>query len=71
MKLYFQHYNGSQNYGLDIYDNDYMSDVDTKAIILPSFEDIVLNREPKSTTIVLDNNEHIDVNKDHKRSSFN
>ena len=38
-----------------------MSDVDTKAIILPSFEDIVLNREPKSTTIVLDNNEHIDV----------
>ena len=38
-----------------------MSDVDTKAIILPSFEDIVLNREPVSTTIVLENNEHIDV----------
>ena len=38
-----------------------MSDIDTKAVILPSFEDIVLNREPKSTTIVLDNNEHIDV----------
>ena len=38
-----------------------MSDIDTKAIILPSFEDIVLNREPISTTLVLDNNEHIDV----------
>ena len=38
-----------------------MSDIDTKAIILPSFEDIVLNREPVSKTIVLDNNEHIDV----------
>jgi hypothetical protein len=38
-----------------------MSDIDTKAIILPSFEDIVLNKEPKSSTIVLENNEHIDV----------
>ena len=38
-----------------------MSDIDTKAVILPSFEDIVLNKEPKSTTIVLENNEHIDV----------
>lgn len=38
-----------------------MSDIDTKAIILPNFEDIVLNREPKSTTIVLENNEHIDL----------
>lgn len=52
---------GSQNYGLDVYDKDYKSDVDTKAIILPSFEDIVYNRQPVSETIVLDNNEHIDV----------
>lgn len=52
---------GSQNYELDIYDEDYKSDVDTKAIVLPSFEDIVYNREPVSTTIVLENNEHIDV----------
>ncbi len=52
---------GSQNYGLDIYDEDYMSDVDTKAIVLPSFEDFVYNKEPKSKTIVLENNEHIDV----------
>ena len=52
---------GSQNYGLDVYDEDYMSDVDTKAVILPSFEDFVYNREPVSKTIILENNEHIDV----------
>lgn len=52
---------GSQNYGLDVYDENYMSDVDTKAVVLPSFEDFVYNRQPVSTTIVLENNEHIDV----------
>jgi len=52
---------GSQNYELDVYDEEYMSDVDTKAVILPSFEDFVYNKEPKSRTLVLDNNEHIDV----------
>lgn len=30
---------GSQNYGLDINNEKYQSDIDTKAIILPSFED--------------------------------
>ena len=48
---------GSQNYGLD-YEN---SDIDTKAIILPKFEDFVNNKTPYSETIVLDNDEHIDV----------
>lgn len=52
---------GSQNYELDVYDDEYKSDIDTKAIILPSFEDIVYNRTPISKTIVLENNEHIDV----------
>lgn len=52
---------GSQNYELDIYDEDYKSDVDTKAIILPSFKDFVYNKAPVSKTIVLPNNEHIDV----------
>lgn len=52
---------GSQNYELDVYDDEYKSDIDTKAIILPSFEDIVYNRAPISKTIVLENNEHIDV----------
>lgn len=52
---------GSQNYNLDIYTEEYMSDVDTKAIVLPTFEDFVYNKTPTSTTIILENNEHIDV----------
>ena len=52
---------GSQNYGLDIYENSYLSDVDSKAIVLPTFEDFVENRPPVGFTKVLDNNEHIDV----------
>ena len=52
---------GSQNYGLDVYDEDYTSDVDTKAIVLPTFDDFILSREPISKTIVLENDEHIDV----------
>ena len=52
---------GSQNYNLDIYDEDYKSDIDTKAIVLPSFDDIISNKDPVSTTLVLDNNEHIDI----------
>lgn len=52
---------GSQNYELDEYSEEYMSDIDTKAIILPSFEDFCYGRLPLSTTLILDNNEHIDV----------
>lgn len=52
---------GSQNYDLDIYDEDYMSDLDSKAIVLPKFEDFVDGKEPVSTTIILPNNEHIDT----------
>lgn len=52
---------GSQNYGLDEYSKDYKSDVDSKAIILPTFKDYVNELPPISETIVLDNNEHIDV----------
>ena len=52
---------GSQNYNNDIYDNDYKSDIDTKAIVLPKFEDFVACKQAISTTLVLENNEHIDV----------
>lgn len=52
---------GSQNYELDIYDEEYKSDIDTKAVIIPNFEDFVYNKTPISKTIVLPNNEHIDV----------
>ncbi len=47
---------GSQNYGLD-YEG---SDVDTKLIVLPSFDDIALNRKAVSTTHVRANEEHTD-----------
>lgn len=47
---------GSQNYGLD-YEK---SDIDTKLIVIPSFEDIAFNRKPVSTTYVRKNDEHID-----------
>lgn len=52
---------GSQNYGLDVYNDEYQSDIDTKAIILPTFNDFILGKEPISATLVLENEEHIDV----------
>lgn len=52
---------GSQNYGLDLYTQDYKSDIDTKAIVIPSLEDVVMNRKPISTTHILPNNEHLDI----------
>lgn len=52
---------GSQNYGLDLYTDEYKSDIDTKAIVIPSFEEIILNKKPISTTHIMENNEHIDV----------
>ena len=47
---------GSQNYGLAYED----SDVDTKALIVPTFKDIVFNKRSVSTTHVRENDEHID-----------
>ena len=47
---------GSQNYCLDWEG----SDLDTKCIVLPSFEEICFNKEPVSYTHVRENNEHID-----------
>jgi hypothetical protein len=47
---------GSTNYGLDTPE----SDIDTKLIVVPTFEDIVFNKKPQSTTHVRANNEHID-----------
>lgn len=48
---------GSQNYHLD-YEN---SDIDTKIIVLPTLEDIVLNKKPVSTTHVNEDNSHVDL----------
>ena len=41
---------GSQNYGLDIYRDDYKSDVDTKLIVLPTLDDLIEERKPISYT---------------------
>ena len=49
---------GSQNYNLDIYNSEYKSDVDTKAIILPSFDDFCCCKSPISTTHERENKEH-------------
>lgn len=46
---------GSQNYELDIE----TSDVDTIAIVMPSISEIAFLSPPYSTTIVLENGEHI------------
>ena len=48
---------GSQNYHLD-YEG---SDIDTKVIVLPTLEDIVLNKSPVSTTHIREDNSHIDL----------
>ena len=52
---------GSQNYDLDEYSKDYQSDIDSKAIVLPHFQDFVYEKAPISATKILDNNEHIDI----------
>lgn len=52
---------GSQNYGLDIYTDEYKSDIDTKCLVIPSLEDVVMNKKPISTTHICKNNEHIDI----------
>ena len=48
---------GSQNYGLELPS----SDVDSKLIVVPTFKDIALNRQPISTTYIRSNDEHIDL----------
>lgn len=48
---------GSQNYNLATAE----SDIDTKSIVLPSFEDIVLGRPPVTTTHMFDNGEQCDI----------
>lgn len=52
---------GSQNYELDVNDDNYQSDIDSKAIIIPSIDDIINDSKPISMTIILDNGEQIDV----------
>ena len=48
---------GSQNYELD-YEG---SDIDTKAIVLPKFEDFLKTNKPISFTYIMENEEHVDI----------
>lgn len=48
--LYAANY-GSHNYNLDINNEEYKSDIDTKVIILPTLEELVNNSKPVSTII--------------------
>ena len=50
--LYAANY-GSHNYNLDIDNEEYQSDVDTKVIILPTLEELVKNSKPVSTTYTI------------------
>lgn len=52
---------GSQNYNLDIRDDNYTSDVDVVALVVPSVEDVIKNQKMVSETIVMDDDSHIDV----------
>lgn len=51
---------GSMNYGLYIQDDDYKSDVDTKAIVLPTLDDLIKGTKMKSTKYDFEG-EQIDV----------
>jgi predicted nucleotidyltransferase len=52
---------GSQNYGLDEYSEDYCSDIDTKSIVLPKLRDFIMALPPISKVEVMDNDEHAEV----------
>lgn len=56
-EVVFVAHQGSYNYGLE-YEH---SDIDSKAVILPTFSDFVEGKSPFSHTYVLDNEEHIDT----------
>ena len=57
LDLFFVALQGSQNYGLD----DEESDIDSKALVVPSLREIALNKKPITHTFIMDNDEHCDV----------
>jgi hypothetical protein len=52
---------GSQNYDMDLYTEEYCSDVDTKCIVLPTPEEMIRGLKPVSETHERANKEHIDL----------
>lgn len=51
---------GSQNYDMSVYTDEYKSDIDVKAIIIPSLEDILKGKKMFSHTYIMEDNSHID-----------
>lgn len=51
---------GSQNYNLDIYEKDYISDIDTKCIVLPTLDSLIKGNQMTSTKYDFEG-EQIDV----------
>lgn len=51
---------GSQNYNLDIYESDYMSDVDTKCLVIPKLDNLIKGSAMVSTKYDFEG-EQIDV----------
>lgn len=52
---------GSQNYELDVYSEEYQSDIDAVAICVPTLESIIKGEPKISTTVIMPDNSHIDV----------
>lgn len=52
---------GSQNYGMDCYNDKYQSDIDAKAFILPSFQDLLKSKKMVSKVYVMKDDSHIEV----------
>lgn len=48
---------GSQNYGIA----DEESDIDSKLLLVPSLQEVALNKKPASHTYIMDNDEHCDA----------
>lgn len=52
---------GSMNYDLFVVSDEYESDIDAVAIIIPSLDDIIRGKKMVSHTYVMEDNSHIDV----------
>ncbi|MCD7809162.1 MAG: hypothetical protein LUH02_07450 [Erysipelotrichaceae bacterium] len=51
---------GSQNYGLDIYNDNYQSDIDTVVFIIPTLHDLI-NKTTYNKEIIYLDNSHIEL----------
>lgn len=52
---------GSQNYGCDLYTDDYESNIDAKAIVMPTLDDLVKGGKKLSEIYVMDDGSHVEV----------